>query len=168
MVLDKCAHFIGRVADPVARYLNFIAMLFLAAMMVLTGVDVGLRYFFNRPISGSYELTQYMMPMVVAFGLAHCALEDGHVQVELLTSKLPIRLQNVMKSVANLALFAVFVLIAWQATVRGIGMIVSGLYTEVLYLPIYPFVFVVTLGCLALSLVALKKFFQHLSMAVQA
>jgi hypothetical protein len=70
--------------------------------------------------------------------------------------------------VANLALFAVFVLIAWQATVRGIGMIVSGLYTEVLYLPIYPFVFVVTLGCLALSLVALKKFFQHLSMAVQA
>lgn len=166
MMLQKCEHFIGIVADPVARYLNYIAMSFLAAMMVLTGVDVTLRYFFNHPISGSFELTQYMMPMVVAFALAHCANENGHVQVELITSKLPERLQNASQSLANFALLIIFGLIAWQASVRAMGMITSGLYTEVLYLPIYPFVFVVTLGCIALSLVALKKFFHHLSRTV--
>ena len=166
MVLHKCVHLIGIVADPLSRYLNYIAMLFLAAMMALTGVDVALRYFFNHPISGSFELTQYMMPMVVAFGLAHCANENGHVQVELITSKLPVRSQNVAQCLANLALCTIFGLIAWQAAVRAQGMFSSGLHTEVLYLPIYPFVFVVTLGCTALSLVALKKFFQHLSKAV--
>ena len=52
-----------------------------------------------------------------------------------------------MKSAAYLLMFVVFVLITWQSIVRAMGMIDSGQYSEVLYLPIYPFIFVVTLGC---------------------
>ena len=40
-----------------------------ALMMFITAADVLLRYIFNRPISGTMELTSYMMAVVVGFGL---------------------------------------------------------------------------------------------------
>jgi TRAP-type C4-dicarboxylate transport system permease small subunit len=167
MILEKIEQMLGWISDPVARWLNYIAGFFLVAMMVLTGVDVAMRYFMNCPIPGSFEIIQYMMPMVVALGLASCALKEGHVRVDLITSMLPARLQQIMKSTAYLMMSAVFVLITWQSIVRAKGMMASGQYSEVLYLPIYPFVFVVTLGCAALSLVALKLFIRFVNEAVK-
>ena len=163
MLVQRISQLLGYVADPLARGLNLIAGFFLAAMMLLTGVDVGLRYFFNYPIPGSYEITEYIMPAVVAFGLAFCALGDGHVQVDLFTSLLPQRSRNIMRCTADLAMFAVYALITWQSVIRVKELIASGQHSEVLYLPIFPFVFVVTVGCAVFSLVALKLFFDHLS-----
>ena len=94
------------IVDPVSKIFNSIAAGVLTAMMILTGFDVTLRYIFNRPIPGSYEITQYMMPIVVVFGLAYCALEEGHVRVELLTSRFPVRAQAFMNSIASLVFFA--------------------------------------------------------------
>ena len=82
--LDKIEHMIGCVSDPIARWLNHIAGFFLAVMMIFTGADVAMRYFLNSPIPGSYEIIQYMMPVVVALGLAHCAANNAHVQVDLI------------------------------------------------------------------------------------
>ena len=135
MTLEKIEQMIGCISDPIARWLNFIAGVFLAAMMILTGVDVAMRYFFNHPIPGSYEIIEFMMPMVVALGLAFCTLNDGHVRVDLVTSLMPKRVQQLMQSAAYLTMLCVFAIIAWQSVVRARGMIASGQYSEVLYLP---------------------------------
>jgi TRAP-type C4-dicarboxylate transport system permease small subunit len=167
MSIVQIEHIIGKVSEPIARWLNYAAGFFLAAMMALTGADVAMRYFLNSPIPGSFEIIQYMMPMVVALGLAACACKEGHVRVDLITSMLPERTQQVLKSVSYFIMTVVFFLISWQSIVRAKGMMASGQYTEVLYLPIYPFVFVVTLGGAALCLVALKLCLHYLNEAVK-
>ena len=167
MSLVQIEHVIEKVSEPIARWLNYIAGFFLAAMMTLTGVDVAMRYFLNSPIPGSFEIIEFMMPMVVALGLASCAYREGHVRVDLITSMLPGRIQQLLKSAAYLIMAAVFVLVTWQSIVRAKGMMASGQYTEVLYLPIYPFVFVVTLGSAALCLIALKLCLHYLNEAVK-
>jgi TRAP-type C4-dicarboxylate transport system permease small subunit len=166
MRLGKLSAALGRVTDPMAKGLNWVAGLFLAAMMVLTGTDVTLRYFLNRPIPGSYEITEYMMPVIVAFGLAFCQLEKEHVQVDLFTSLLPKRLQRLCKIGAHLLMATVYGVIAWQTSVRARELMVSGQYSEVLYIPIYPFVWVVCAGCAVFSLVALKAFLDLVSEAI--
>jgi TRAP-type C4-dicarboxylate transport system permease small subunit len=166
MNIRRISQLLGYVTDPLALGLNVIAGFCLAVMMALTGVDVGLRYFFNYPIPGSYEITAYIMPAVVAFGLAYCALGDGHVQVDLFTSNLPQRIQNILRSVADFVMFAVYALITWQAIVRVKELMASQQHSEVLYLPIFPFVIVVAVGCAVFSLVALKLFLDHLSESI--
>lgn len=163
MMLERITNILGWFTDPLAHLLNQIAGFFLLATMVLTGLDVGMRYFMNNPISGSFEMVQYMMPMMVTFGMAQCALKERHVQVDMVTSLLPDWIQRLLKSLTHLFMCIMFLLIAWQSFVKGTDMYSSGQYTEVLYMPIYPFVYAVALSCAALSLVSLKMFFQFLA-----
>lgn len=72
-----------------SRAINGIGVGFLALMMFLTGTDVTLRYIFNRPIAGAYELTELMMVILVFWGLSYTQLEKGHVAIELVFSRLP-------------------------------------------------------------------------------
>jgi len=166
MWLKKTSDFLSIIASPAAKVLNGIAAGVLAAMMVLTGVDVFLRYIFNRPVSGSYEMTEFMMPIVIAFGLAYCALEKGHVRVELLTSRLSERAQAIMNSFASIVFLGVFILITWQTFLRAKGMLDVGQISIVLYIPVFPFVLAVAVGSAALCLVVLRDLFTYLSQAV--
>ena len=121
-----------------------------------------LRYIFNRSITGSYEIIEFLMPIAVGFGLAYCALEEKHVRVELLTNVLPLRVQATINSLAHLLFFALFVLITWQTFLRATGVMASGQSSEVLYLPLYPFMLGLTASCAVLCLVTLYKFFYYL------
>jgi TRAP-type C4-dicarboxylate transport system permease small subunit len=162
MWLEKMASFFNFLARPMGRILNYIAAFVLFVMMILTGIDVTLRYLFNAPITGSFEITQYILPIVIAFGLAQCALEKGHVSVELIISSLPDRTKAFMNSIAYLLFFALYALITWQSLLRAIGMKHTGLTTEVLAIPVYPFVLTVTVGSAVLCLVTFKDFLQSL------
>lgn len=168
ILLGKTVRFFYLLTRPLSTCLNYIAAGVLAAMMFLTGADVAFRYLFNSPISGSYEITQYMMPIVIAFGLSRCAMEKGHVNVELVISRFSARTKACMNSIVNIFFFALFALITWQSLLRAIGMMASGLKSEVLAIPVFPFVLTVTLGSGALSLVALKDVFEFLAEALRS
>lgn len=166
MWLKRTADFFNLLAYPVSRILNYLAALMLVFLMVLTGVDVSFRYLFNAPITGSFEITEYVLPMVIAFGLAHCSLEKGHVSVELVTARLSDRGRAFMDCLAYLLFTVLYGLITWQSLLRAMGMKQTGLTSEVLALPVYPFVLTVTVGCGAICLATLKDFFQSLSEAL--
>jgi len=139
----------------------------LAVMMFLTAMDVLLRYIFNRPISGALELTEYMMVILVAFGIAYCAVLKGHVRVEVLTSHLPPRVQSVISSITYLLSLSVFSLITWQGAIYIKLIFDDELTSTVLLIPRFPFVAILTLGCAIFSLVLLVDFLDYLSQAVR-
>ena len=58
--------YIDKVVSPLSKCLHWLGATLLFGMMLLTTADVILRYFFNRPITGSFELTQYLMVMIVS------------------------------------------------------------------------------------------------------
>jgi TRAP-type C4-dicarboxylate transport system permease small subunit len=111
---------------------------FLAAMMFLTASDVALRYLFNSPINGSHDLTELMMGVLVAFGLAYCAMTNGHVSVELLVERMPIRARVIINVCISLIGFVLFALITWQCFVNVAKLIDNKLSTYVLHIPLYP------------------------------
>jgi len=167
MWLGKTAHFIGIIARPAARGMSAIAAGMLVAMMILTGADVTLRYIFNRPILGSFEITEFMMAITVALGLAYCALQKAHVRSDVVVSRLPQWTQAALNSIASLAFLGLFILITWQSIYRAQAMIDTRLTSSVLYIPKFPFVFVVTAGSALLCLVLLRDLFDYLHQAVK-
>lgn len=139
----------------------------LAAMMFLTMTDVVLRYIFKSPLTGSYEIIEYMMAILVPFGIVYCAHEHGHVSVDILFDLLSKRTQIIMNCITSLIILCLFLLVAWQNIILIQETHASRLTSSVLYVPTYPFVGAIALGFSALCLVLIIDFLNYLLEAVK-
>ena len=92
MGLSEVLDFSDRVTHGVARWINGAGIAVLAAMMTLTAADVCLRYLFNRPIMGAYELNEFMMAVLVGLSFAYTAIHKEHVGIEFLVERTSQRL----------------------------------------------------------------------------
>ncbi len=79
------------------------------ALMGYTVLDVVLRYVFNRPFSGSLEITEFAMSVIVFLGIAYCGWVGGHVAVDILERPLEdprLRFVPVILTFVSAVLFA--------------------------------------------------------------
>jgi len=165
--ISKAADSVNRVVQPIGRVIYYVGLVALAAMMFLIFADVGLRYVFNRPIGGSFDLTELLMIMVVSFGFAYCAIVKGHVTVDLLMSRIPQRGRDIINVITGLLSFGLLALISWQCFLYIKVMYIKGQTTPALPIPLYPFVAVVAVGLAVFCLVLLAQFIDFLSKAVR-
>ena len=56
----------------------------LVAMMMVTVIDVCMRYLFNRPVRGAYDFTEAMLVVFVFHGLALCFWTRSHIVIDLI------------------------------------------------------------------------------------
>jgi TRAP-type C4-dicarboxylate transport system permease small subunit len=122
----------------------------LIVMMMLTVVDVFLRYVFDNPIKGSMELTEYIMVCVGTLGLAWCALQGGHIKVDLIVGRFSQRIQRYIDSFNYFLLLGVSGLITWQTFERAATVRRLSVDSAMLEIPQYPFVLVVSFSYLLL------------------
>ena len=71
-------------------------------MICITFIDVFLRYVFDKPIKGAYDLTAVMLVLVVFLGVAHTYNEKGHVSVDVISGRLSPKPKLVMATIINL------------------------------------------------------------------
>ena len=166
MRLNKIIHALKRVVDPLVRIISYVAAGVLALMMLITAADVLLRYLFNRPISGTWELTSYMMVVVVSFGLSYCALVKGLISVEVVTSRFSHRAKAILNCITYFLSFCFFSLVTWQSILYIKLMFESNLVSAVLLIPAFPFIAALALGSLVFTLVILTDFLEYLSQVV--
>ena len=115
MSLKKAVELSDKSTNWIARSINGVGATALTLMMLLTAVDVFLRYIFDRPITGSYELTEFLMAILVAFGLAYTAVHQGHINVDLLITGTSPRSQAVINSITALLSLGFFTLMTWRS-----------------------------------------------------
>jgi TRAP-type C4-dicarboxylate transport system permease small subunit len=166
MLLTKTIRALERAVNPIVRIITYVAAGVLALMMFVTAADVLLRYLFNRPISGTWELTSYMMAVLVGFGLSYCALVKGLISVEVLTSLFSPKAQAVFNCITHFFSFLFFSLVTWQSILYIKLIFKSSLVSAVLLVPTFPFVAALALGILVFTLVLLKDFLEYLSQLV--
>ncbi len=139
----------------------------LALMMFLTSTDVLLRYVFRRPITGSVELIEYMLAILVAFSIAYCAVRKRHVSIDLVVSHFPQRVRAIVNGINCLMGMGILFLITWQCAVYVKEEFDAGLTSGSLYIPVFPFVGAVALGSAMFFLVLLTHLFEFVSRAVR-
>ena len=160
-------HVIDKATGRASRYAGSVGAAAVIAMMFLTAVDVVLRYFFNRPIAGSAEVTEYLMVITISLTLAYCAVMKGHVRVEVFVSLLSKKAQAFTHSFVLLLGVILFGLLTWQTAVQAVGIYGVGSYSTVLLVPVYPFVWVLFIGGLLITLVFLRDLGETILKAVE-
>lgn len=125
----------------------------LVAMMLLITSDVVLRFIFNKPVPGTFELVEVMMGAVVSLSIAYCGVRRGHVAVELLTEKLPAKTRNLLDMLHHMACIIFFAAIAYKSAEQAVVINESGTVTALLEIPVYPFIWVLSFGSALLAMV---------------
>lgn len=159
--------FLNKIINFISKGILTVGIVILGAMMFLTAIDVILRYLFNRPVPGAYELTQFMMAIVVPFGIAYCAYVEGHVNVDLLITRFSKRIQTILGAITSFLSLGLFILITWQNIKYIKEQFDSKLTSAVLLIPVYPFVFFVALGIGVFCLIILRDLLKYLDKAVE-
>ena len=162
MKIQQLHHSVELWVNPISKIVNRIASGVLFFMMLLTIADVFLRKVFSRSILGTVEVSEFMLLILVFFALAQTEVLNGHVKVDLVMGRFSERSQAMVDAITQLVCFFLFGLFTWSALVYSGKMREAAEVSQDLWLPIFPFVYVVAVGCALLSLVLLTKFFMAL------
>ena len=139
----------------------------LAVLMVFTFVDVALRYFFNSPITGDYEISSFMMVLVVPSGLALTALRQKHIRVDVFTQFLPARVQAGLSSFAYLLTLGFLGFMVWQTAKYASLLMESMQKVTSIPVPEFPFVIVLTIYLIMFLLVVLRDLIHYIGQTVR-
>ena len=159
----QLAHSAEKTVSRIVKAFGMASVVLLAVMMMLTVVDVTLRYLFDSPIIGGMEMTEYIMVCVGTLGLAWCALQGAHIRVDLIVSKLPMKSQNVIDIINYLLVIGIALLITSQTFLRAGIVRRLGMSSAMLDIPQYPFLLVVSFSYLLLLATAIMLLVQAIS-----
>lgn len=131
---------------------GFVAGALLFAIMLLVVANVVMRYGFNSPVTGTLELTEASLPLIIFLSLALTQLRGGHIKVVLLTQHLPVGLARAAQVVAMLAgavLFAWAAYAGWLMAMKSFA--IGELERGAIRFPIWPVKFAIFFGLALLA-----------------
>lgn len=125
------------VADRVQRAQLWVAATALVVLMLVTVFDVFLRYLFNRPIRGSYDMVETMLLVFVFNGMAASFFGRRHIVIDLLDSFIGKRATAVLIRLADILAIVCLGLLGWAMLLPARQAYAYGDVKLELGLPIY-------------------------------
>lgn len=126
----------------------------LVVMMFTTVGDMVLRSL-GHPLAGSYEVIGWLAAVCTALALGYTQEHQGHVSIDLLVTRLGKRSQALAQGVVDLLGTGLFTVAAWRVFRYAGTLQEAGSLSETLHVIVYPWVYVVALGCAGLALALL-------------
>jgi len=148
---------LDRISALLNKGLAFVAGCCLIAMMLVTVGEMVSRMFGN-PMAGTVETIGWLAAVTTAFALGYTQIHQGHVSIDLFTNRLNPRLRAVINILVYLASTALFMVVTWNIFRHAGVLKQSGSLSETMKVIVYPWVYLVSLGCAGLTLALLVDF----------
>ena len=159
--LEKFVH-------PSSRFLNYVACAALCIMPIPVFIDVVLRFTVSRTIPGGIEIQEYLLLILVFFGLAGAEWEGGgHIQIDLVLGKLSERGRNAVETFVYTLSLLILLLMSSQFVTQGIKRLYNNELSKTLEVPLWIFWMLAALGALMLALVFLLRMLNTLKRSVE-
>lgn len=149
--MSKALHYITNMG----KKLSLVAMVFIS---ILTFISVIMR-FFGFPVLGDVELVQLAMVVLIMGGLAYTQEKEGHIAVDILVNKFPIKVQFLLDLISKLLTVIMAFSIAYiyiHVFLKHLNETV--LKTTLLGIVYYPFDLIIVLGFTNWGLQAAMQF----------
>ena len=145
----------NRLTD-LSNWCDWAARLTVLGMVVLVCLNIILRLL-GRPWLGTYDTVSFMGAIIVGLALPLTTLDDGHIAVEVFHRKFPPRLRRAVDVLTRALSLGFFIIVCWQTYAYGTKMRLAGEITMTQRWPFYPFVYIVSFGCLIMCFVLAVK-----------
>lgn len=140
--------------------LGFLGAVVLFAMMALTFTDVVMRYLFNAPLRGAFEITELMLVVLIYAGLPIVSRQDLHVTTDLIDRWLPPRARRPLDCVIQLVCSAALFGATWVIWEKAVKTDRLGDTTAALRFHLAPYVYLMCALLLATAVIHLVKAFR--------
>jgi TRAP-type C4-dicarboxylate transport system permease small subunit len=111
------------------------------------------RYLFNAPVTGTLEVTESLLVIVILMALALTQFQGGHIRVTLLTRRMPptlARLASIFALLLGAAFFAWCSYASWNFAYQSYT--VNEAEWGSITFPLYPIKFIVFFGIILLAI----------------
>lgn len=139
--------------------LGAIAGVLLFCMMTLTFIDVTLRYIFNAPLQGSFEITELMLVVLIFAALPLVSRREEHVVMDFLDRFLPLGIYRALRALEHIVSAAVMTGMGCLMWSKASKMAAYGDTSAVLRIELAPFVYAIALLIFITALIHLALVF---------
>ncbi len=127
------------------EYCSCVTVFILAA---LTTIDAVGRYAFNSPIGGATEISELLLVTLISLSFPVLTACGEHVDVDILILRLTPFIKRVIFTISSFIGTILFGIITVLGVMRALEAFHSGQITNVLRIPVYPFLFLFAFACL--------------------
>lgn len=159
---QKLAYALRKIVAPMSRWSILLGGVGLVTMMMVVVVDVTLRSAFSIPLMGSIDIVTACLIIVVFCGIAYAEVAREHIQVTILTDKLPATAQQVVITSGYLLSVVMAVLITWRTFTQAHFLKNANVILGVIDVPEWPFIAIAGLFLVLFVLAVLANFLDYL------
>lgn len=103
----------------ISRWFGYVSCIMMGLMMLLTTVDVVMRYVFNKPITGAPEVSELLMVVLVFPALAWNTVDRSQIRVDLLVNRWRHKTRLVMETCTLILTLAIYGVLTWRSGVES-------------------------------------------------
>lgn len=155
-------HLLDRASRSLNGALAWAAAALLGAMMLFSVTDMVMRGF-GVTVAGSYEVIGWLSAAAMALALGTVQRNKGHVAMELVVVQMARRSRAITEALMAVVSLALFAVIAFYVLRYGRTLHETGSLSETLRVIVYPWIYVVGLGCAGLTLALLVDLLRSLA-----
>ena len=160
-------NFFCDIVDTINEWTGKILSVVIIPMIVLTTIEVILRYAFDSPTIWVWDVNIQLLGLLTVMGAGYTLLHGGHVTVDVLTSLFSERMKAAMGLItAGLFFFSIGILF-WRCGLESwSSLLQKEAYTSIWGPPVYPLKIAMSLGFLMLLLQGVADFLRKLKIVL--
>ncbi len=143
--------------DKISGHMNNLAALAVVMTMCIIVLNIILRSVFGKPLTGIMDYVMILTAVTISLALAACAVQNGHIAVDLIIERVPRKLRHLIDIMTNTSSFLFWTLAAIFMLEYARSMAATGTLFPTTQIPFAPVLVVVAAGIFALSAVLLHK-----------
>jgi len=113
---------------------------------------------FNNPLGYSLELMGLGLVIICWGSILYSTGRERHISVDVLVMYLPAKVRRFLRLTWDLVSVLVLLLIGWRSIINAFNQWNIGLESQLLEIPIFPFIFIVAFGAIWAALMLLVNF----------
>ncbi|MBW6463851.1 MAG: TRAP transporter small permease [Bacillota bacterium] len=146
-----------------SRGLDVLAGLILAGTALLVVANIIGRTLLNYSILGTYEMVGFLTAAAVGLSLARCAVENSHIAIEFILERFPQKFQRKVEIVFSIPSILFLGFATYNLFTYGLRIARTGEVSPTTQMIFHPFIYLVAIGFMLLTLVVLLKLIKLIS-----
>lgn len=134
------------------RALELVCAATLFALMLLTAADVAGRGLLNRPVLGSFQLTQVALAVMIFIGLPLVTARNEHLRAGLIDHLFSDRFNRLRQPLIDFISFAALAGLSWRLWIQAAANRANGEVLSVIELPLWILVYLMA-ACASIATV---------------
>lgn len=154
---------ISNAFDSILKFFGFLAFICIILTMLIMSAEVVMRYFFNKPLGWSVEISTYLLVYICFMAAPYVLAKNKHVTMDIVYSKLSTNVRAWLDLINSVLIILISSIITWYSFWVSLDLYQSGMLVHgTSEIPKYLLVLVIFISGLLLFLESARRTYRYI------